>query len=102
MQFDNLPTPQGAKSDTFAPPPFRDGFTVPECWDFHFQKSPNHPLFIYESGPSETKEVLWREGVPAIHRAARVVQSHVETHTRVVNDKPAVVGILAIAGMFRI
>lgn len=85
-----LPTPQGASSLTFKPPPLDGSLTFPELFDYNATHSPRHPLFRYndpDNGGFRT--ILWEEAVAAFHTAGHYFKKYIEV------DAPVTVGILA-------
>ncbi|KDQ07667.1 hypothetical protein BOTBODRAFT_166803 [Botryobasidium botryosum FD-172 SS1] len=82
-----LPPPTGAKhgvnSETFRSPPLDGSISVPQILDYHLAHSPSHPLFRYKPHDAASiatgyKQILWRDVVRAVHRAARFVTRKVE------------------------
>jgi hypothetical protein len=56
----------------FSPPPF--DLPLEYALDFHLQKNPDHVAITYPSGDSKIlKSCTYRELVPAIHRAGRII-----------------------------
>jgi hypothetical protein len=56
----------------FTLPPRDGSLTLPEIFDFHYERNPNHPLFVYANTGGVTN-VLYSDVVPALHRAARLI-----------------------------
>lgn len=67
------PATQGLNSTTFSPPPLDGSLTIPELVEWHYKRSANHPVFIYDDDGS-TKTIHWKDLYPAIHRAGRYVR----------------------------
>ncbi|KAF8989919.1 hypothetical protein BDQ17DRAFT_1393209 [Cyathus striatus] len=86
-------TPQAVHSTTFTPPPL-DGsiISVPEVFDYHRKRSPNHPLFVYEEA-GELNVLTWSQTVRAVHTAARYIEHSVSTEHA--HDSSVVIGVLA-------
>jgi long-subunit acyl-CoA synthetase (AMP-forming) len=87
------PCPQGVSSTTFTPPPIDGSLSIPEIYDHHLEKSPNHPLFIYDT-PEGNKTVSWAEAGRAVHTSARIIKPLVE-ETGQSLDTP--IAVLAVA-----
>ena len=107
----HVPTPQGRNSATFHPPPLDGTLAVPELFEYDAVHSPSHPLFVYPDpdAPGGTRTICYPEALRLIHRTARIVHGH---HSRAApryaaqvgvrpHDQPPTIGILAIAGAFR-
>ncbi|TFY80855.1 hypothetical protein EWM64_g3157 [Hericium alpestre] len=72
----SLPKSQVLNSVTFKAPPLEDeSLTLPDIYDWHYENSPNHPLFRYEDSPGKLKSITWAEAVRAIHRASYLLAS---------------------------
>ncbi|KAI0091717.1 hypothetical protein BDY19DRAFT_904330 [Irpex rosettiformis] len=69
-----IPRVQALHSTTFQPPPLDGSLTVSEAQDWHYEHSPNHPLFVYSDGNGINTTILWSDAVPAIHRAGYLVR----------------------------
>ncbi|KAH7912516.1 hypothetical protein BJ138DRAFT_785575 [Hygrophoropsis aurantiaca] len=94
-----LNTFQGAHCDTFCHPPVDGSLTVPELYEYHATKSPQHPLFVYADEHKELKTIRYPEAFRAIQRAAGLAAGHYKvTATQSQNTSdPPVCGILAVA-----
>jgi hypothetical protein len=93
------PKTQALNSTTFTLPPLDGSLTLPEIYDFHLERSPNHPLFVYADGFGSTRVILWCEAVRGVHQAGRIVRSRLEVEQAVPIGGRPVIAILALAGM---
>lgn len=92
--------PQGVHCTTFEQPPVDGTLTIPEMFDWHAEKSPNHPLFVYLDDDGKVKTITWGETIRAAHRAGRLLGRFVEETSGVAGRKP-LIAFLANTGMFR-
>lgn len=91
------PATQALGSTTFSPPPLDGSLTIPELTEWHYKRSANHPVFVYDDAGS-IKTLCWSDWYPAIHRAARYVRKVFDfTTPETPADRP-VIAILANAG----
>ena len=67
-----FPRTQALSSSTFRPPPLDGSLTVPELYDWHYENSPHHPLFIYSDEDGSVSTIYWPEATKAVHRAGRL------------------------------
>jgi hypothetical protein len=94
-----LPQRHGLTSTTFRPPLLDGSLTLGEICDFHLINSPDHVVFVYHSDDGTMKEILWKDFVPAIHRAGRyVIESFGIDPTT--TELPTI-AILAMSGMYQ-
>lgn len=91
-----IPNSQALSSKTFRVPPLDGSLLLPEIWDWHFEYSPNHPVFAYTEDDGTEKVLHWREVVPGIHRAGALMRSLL---TRSSESRP-IVAILSASGMY--
>lgn len=105
-RYDTLPIPlpphtQALHSTTFKPPPLDGSLTFHEIYDWHYENSPNHPLFVYRNGDGSERTIHWSEAIRAIHCAGGIVRSRVKTAQLEHGSSPKqlVVAILSLAGM---
>ncbi|GJE91046.1 acetyl-CoA synthetase-like protein [Phanerochaete sordida] len=70
-----LPRTQALTSTTFTPPPLDGSLSVPEAYDWHYEHSPHHPLFIYSDDEGSATTIYWPDASMAVHRAGRVALS---------------------------
>ncbi|KAG5736033.1 hypothetical protein E4T56_gene18340 [Termitomyces sp. T112] len=56
-----------------AGPPLDGSLYVPELYDWQYHHNPTQTAFLYSKGGSGLQTVTYKELVPAIHRAARLV-----------------------------
>lgn len=91
------PMNQALSPGTFAPPPSDGSLYVHELFDWHYEHSPDHPVFQYANDDGSIATLAMSRVAPAIHRAGRFVQSIIAAQG--VNVlKRTVVGILAASG----
>ncbi|KAI0350525.1 acetyl-CoA synthetase-like protein [Trametes cingulata] len=93
-------TQQGANSTTWTRPPFYGDMTLPELFAFHAEKSPEHPVIVYDDEQGVVQTLHYKEVYPAIRRAADFVSEHLRSQSpsgapNGIREQP-VVGILAI------
>jgi long-subunit acyl-CoA synthetase (AMP-forming) len=93
-----LPKTHVLNSLTFKAPPLNESLTLPDLYDWHHENSPTHPLFVYEDGPGEVRNIAWAEVVRGIHRAARLVASRIpaEDVTAALEGRPITIAVLAV------
>ena len=92
-----IKTPQGVNSSTWTAPPFYGSLTLPELYAFHAEKSPEHPVAVYDDEQGAIHEIRYKEMFRANRRAAHYVSRHV-TLPDPTGDENSVLGVLAIAG----
>ncbi|KAI8989661.1 acetyl-CoA synthetase-like protein [Trametes punicea] len=94
-----ITAPQGVNSPTWTPPPFNGPLTVPELYAFHAQKSPEHPVWIFDDEHGEVQTLRFKDVFPSVRKAASIVSRHVSpTKTATAEGtKDPVVGVLAVA-----
>ncbi|KAF7795915.1 hypothetical protein EIP86_007082 [Pleurotus ostreatoroseus] len=91
------PRTQALSSETFALPPCDGSLFLHELYDWHYEHSPNHPLFQYATEGGEITTITMSKVAPAIHRAGRYVQSVVSARGVNTSKRP-VVGVLSASG----
>ncbi|KAI0062574.1 acetyl-CoA synthetase-like protein [Artomyces pyxidatus] len=92
-----LPQTQVLSSQTFRAPPLEDRtLTLPDLYDWQYEHSPDHPLFLYDDVPGKVRTIAWSEAVRAIHNAAHVVASRLpaEIVANAIGGRPIVVACL--------
>lgn len=96
------PNTQGLDSTTFQVPPLDGSILFPELHDWQYHNSPDHPVFAFPdpTDPTVTKEICYKESVPAIHRAGRIVSSMFNYQVPAPADKAPVVAIFAVSGYY--
>jgi hypothetical protein len=94
------PDTQGHNTTTFHVPPLDGSIPFPELYDWHFHNSPDHPVFVFPDplDPNSCRTICWKELIPAIHRAGRVVSSIFDFNLPVPSENPPVIAILAASG----
>lgn len=94
-----LPQTQSLKSLTFHPPPLDGSLLIPEFFDWHYEHSPDHPIFHYED-VGTIKTLNWSDFIPAVHRAARFILNTFDLlDMREAMNRP-VIGTLTNSGKF--
>ncbi|KAJ7635327.1 hypothetical protein FB45DRAFT_1057185 [Roridomyces roridus] len=74
----SLPLPphtQALDCATFTAPPLDAGLTLPQIYDWHFEHTPNHRLFVHPCADGSTRTIYWREAVQAIYVGAALLRS---------------------------
>lgn len=94
MEF---PTPQGLFSTTFEPPPLDGSLLLPEIFDRHAERSPNHPLFRYLDSYGGLNTIPWSRAVQAFHKVAHITRQRVDAETCGIRP---VIGIVAAMGQY--
>lgn len=87
---------------TFTPPPLDGSLTVSEIYDFHYEKNPWHPVFVFAAAPQQLTSLTYSDVVPAAHRAARFVAKLMNLNIESNSEEAArpLVAIVATSGMF--
>ncbi|KAJ7930505.1 hypothetical protein B0H13DRAFT_2532734 [Mycena leptocephala] len=73
----HLPPPpqtQARSSSTFVPPPLDGSLTIAQLYDWHFQNTPNHRLFVYARADGSIRIIYWPEAVQAIYMGAKILR----------------------------
>lgn len=83
------PQTQALSSTTFKPPPLDGTLTIAQIYDWHFQNTPFHRLFVYAREDGSTRDIHWPEAAQAIYEGARILRDRFkwtvgEAHTPVV------------------
>lgn len=69
------PVPQKeALSPTFRRPPIDGSLTIPEIYDWHYENSPDHPLFVYADDSGRSTTITWKDVVRATHKLGRAIR----------------------------
>ena len=91
---------QGANSTTWTRPPLYGPLTVPELYAFHAEKSPHHPVIVYDDEDGNVQTLYHKDVFGGIRKAAKYVS---ERLPRPVIDggEHVTVGILAVTGECR-
>ncbi|KAJ7730355.1 hypothetical protein DFH07DRAFT_969173 [Mycena maculata] len=87
-----FPTPQGLLSSTFEQPPLDGSLLLPEIFDHHAQRSPNHPLFHYVDADGVVGTIVWLQAVQGFHNAAHIIRRYVNVESP---ERRPVVGVVA-------
>ena len=74
LDLPRIPRTQALSSKTFRAPPLDGSLTIPELYDWHYDNSPEHPLFIYSDVEGETSTITWSTVVRAVHRVGYLVR----------------------------
>lgn len=97
----SLPRAHALTSEKFNIPPLDGSLTVPEIFDWHLDHNPGHILWRYSDADAATRwrEITMKQGVYAIHRAARLLTDRLTRigHHPATRDAP-VIAILAATG----
>ncbi|KAA1475309.1 acetyl-CoA synthetase-like protein [Dentipellis sp. KUC8613] len=94
-----LPRTQVLNSKTYKAPPLEDeSLALPDLYDWHYENSPQHPLFTYEEAPGKLRTITWAEAVRAIHRSSYDIASRVpsEVAQAATEGRPIVIATLAL------
>ena len=93
-------TPQGLRSSTFCPAPFRHGLSVPGLYEYHANHSPDHPVFTY-SDDSEgfSKDITCSAAWSRIGVVAELILTRYNESSKR-NGERSVIAILAHAGQY--
>lgn len=95
----NPPKTQALLCSTFQVPPLDR--SLPEIYDWHYENTPNHTVFIYSDDTSQPPKVIkWPQVVRAVHRAGAILQSRFEVKGDGSPEGTPVVAILAASGQF--
>jgi hypothetical protein len=90
--FPTLPKNTALTSSTFRIPPLDR--SIPEIYDWHYEHTKNHTLFVYSDEEGNVTEIKWPRAVRAIHAAGRLVRSRVPQ----TNEGTPVIAVLASSG----
>ncbi|KAJ7648213.1 hypothetical protein DFH06DRAFT_1050166 [Mycena polygramma] len=69
-----LPQTQAHDSLTFKPPPLDGSLTIAQMYDWHFQNTPHHRLFVYSKEDGSTRTIYWPEAVGAAYTGAKILR----------------------------
>lgn len=95
-----LPQTQALTSTTFCPPPLDGSLTIPELLEWHYTRSTNHPVFMYDDAGT-IKTLYWSDWYPAINRAARYVRDNFSLSEPATPADRPVIAILANSGQYK-
>ncbi|KAJ7325472.1 hypothetical protein DFH08DRAFT_886685 [Mycena albidolilacea] len=87
------PQTQARCSSTFVPPPLDGSLTIAEIYDWHFQNTANHRLFVYARADGSTRIIHWPEAVHAVYVGAKILRDRFKWTPGTMET--VVVGILA-------
>jgi hypothetical protein len=90
--FPTLPNNLALTSSTFQIPPLDR--SIPEIYDWHYEHTKNHTLFVYSDGESHVTEIKWPRAVRAVHAAGRLIRSRVPQAA----EGTPVIAVLASSG----
>ncbi|KAJ7697661.1 hypothetical protein B0H17DRAFT_1130265 [Mycena rosella] len=68
------PQTQALSSSTFKPPPLDGSLSIGQIYDWHFQNTPNHRLFLFSQDDGKTRTIYWPEAVHAIYIGAKILR----------------------------
>ncbi|KAI0632701.1 acetyl-CoA synthetase-like protein [Trametes polyzona] len=74
-----ITSPQGVDSTTWTRPPFYGDDTIPQLYAFHAEKSPEHPVIVYDDEKGAVRELRYKDVFPAIRKAAHFVNEHLNS-----------------------
>ncbi|KAF8161947.1 hypothetical protein K438DRAFT_1909851 [Mycena galopus ATCC 62051] len=92
----SLPPPpqtQARCSSTFRPPPLDGSLTMAQIYDWHFENTPDHRLFVYAQADGTKRIIYWPEAVHAVYVGAKILRDRLKWTPGVVETP--VVAILA-------
>ena len=91
---------QGVNSTTWTRPELLGPLTIPELYEFHAEKSPYHPVIVYDDEDGNVQTLHHKNVFGGIRKAAKYVS---ERLPRSVLDggEHVTVGILAVTGECR-
>ncbi|KAJ6583069.1 hypothetical protein DFH09DRAFT_978909 [Mycena vulgaris] len=69
-----VPQTQAIYSPTFKPPPLDGSLTMPQIYDWHFQHTANHRLFVYAQGDGTIRTIYWPEAMHAVYVGAKILR----------------------------
>ncbi|KAJ7202281.1 hypothetical protein GGX14DRAFT_654096 [Mycena pura] len=84
----------GLSSPTFKPPPLDGSLLFPDVFEYQFERSSNHPLFLYADADGRLETLLWSDAVRAFRRAAHISRERIRGANA--GTAPPVVAILAV------
>ena len=89
MATGTIPTPftQGLKCPTFTQPPIDGSLSLAALYDWQADRSPDHPLFVFEESPGTHRTIKWAEAMKGIHRATRILRTAVGSSTETMDGK---------------
>ncbi|KAK6966634.1 acetyl-CoA synthetase-like protein [Favolaschia claudopus] len=68
------PQTQARSSNTFTPAALDGSLNIAQIYDWHFEKSANHRLFVYAAPDGSVKTVFWPKAVQAIWSGAKILR----------------------------
>lgn len=92
-----LPQNQALNSTTFKLPPLDGTLNFSQMWDWHYENSPNHPVFVFADDVGSLTTLRIRDVVPAVHRAGWMVRTFFRQGLQGSSKRP-LVGFLASSG----
>ncbi|KAJ7193924.1 hypothetical protein GGX14DRAFT_378403 [Mycena pura] len=69
------PKTQALGSPTFKPPPLDGSLTIAQIYDWHFENTPNHRLFVYAREDGSIRTINWPEAVQGIYAGAHILRN---------------------------
>ncbi|KNZ76905.1 hypothetical protein J132_06813 [Termitomyces sp. J132] len=73
VDLSNMSRDEQPQSSQYERPPLDGSLYVPELYDWQYHHNPTQTAFLYSVGESGLQAITYKEFVPAIHRAARLV-----------------------------
>ncbi|TBU53497.1 acetyl-CoA synthetase-like protein [Dichomitus squalens] len=86
---------QGLNSTTWTRPPLFSSLTIPELYAFHAEKSPNHPVIVFDDEHGNVQTLYHRDVFRGIRKAAKIVSERLP-QTILDDDGHTTIGILAV------
>ncbi|KAJ7087037.1 hypothetical protein C8R43DRAFT_939403, partial [Mycena crocata] len=68
------PQTQALSSTTFHPPPLDGSLTPAQIYDWHFQNTHNHRLFVFSREDGSIRTIHWPEAVHAVYVGAKILR----------------------------
>ena len=72
------PRSQGLKSSTFVQPPYDPALNLPTLYEWQGERSPQHPLFVFQESYGSQRVITWGEATRGFHRASRYLRDTVK------------------------
>ncbi|KAJ7448015.1 hypothetical protein FB451DRAFT_1289566 [Mycena latifolia] len=68
------PQTQALSSLTFKPPPLDGSLSIGQIYDWHFQNTSNHRLFVYARQDGTIRTIFWPEAIHAVYVGAQILR----------------------------
>lgn len=102
--FPQAVTIQGQNITTFCAPPLDGSLALPEMYEWHLCRSPNHPVFKYLIEDNVLGTIFWSDVSLSIRRVAKMVHQLMPKNTKDPKegcDETQVIAIVADSGKYR-